>query len=93
MTRNSLRSTGSTSAWRRLRAHWADKIAIAAALGDPIRCWRTGKPILPTDKWDLGHTIDRADGGTDNHAHPEHASPNRAAGARRSNSRPRTRRW
>lgn len=90
---SSLRPTGSTWQWRKLRAAWTAKIEMAAALGEPVTCWRTGKPIYPTDQWDLGHKFDRADGGTDADVWPEHATPNRAAGAARTNSRRRTRRW
>jgi hypothetical protein len=41
-----------------------------------MMCWRCGQPILPGEKWDLGHT----DGG--GIAGPEHASENRRAGGR-----------
>lgn len=93
MGTSSLTPNGSTRQWRKLRAAWTAKIEMAAALGEPVTCWRTGKPIYPTDTWDLGHRTDRADGGTDADVWPEHATPNRAAGGQRRHQQPRTRRW
>ena len=70
---SALTPRGSTSAWRRLRAlHQATL---------PLPCWRCGQTINPTDRWQLGHLIDRADGGTDAHLAPEHAHCGSSAGA------------
>ena len=48
-----------------------------------VPCARCPFPILPGQRWDIGHTIDRAIGGTDaDGLSPEHARCNRAAGGR-----------
>lgn len=76
---NSLRASGGTAPWRRLREYWAAEL--------PYPCWRCGVPIQPGEPWDLGHVIDRANGGQDEHARPEHRHRtgvcigNRSAGA------------
>ena len=88
---SALTPRGSTRAWRTLRAHWADRITHAANTGNPIRCWRCHRAILPGQPWDLGHRTDRADGGTDADTAPEHPHCNRRAGAQR--QRPRVRNW
>lgn len=78
--------------WRKLRHAWAAKIDMAATQGRPITCPRCHQPIHPGHDWDLGHKVDRADGGTTHTGtHPEHAHCNRSAGAQR--QRPRTRNW
>ena len=83
-----------THAWRQLRATWADHITWAASIGRPITCPRCGNPITPNHEWDLGHKINRADGGTtQTGVHPEHATCNRRAGGQRRHQHPRTRRW
>jgi hypothetical protein len=76
---NSLTDAGSTARWRRLRAHFSALM--------PLPCWRCGHLIRPEQSWDLGHRVDRVNGGTDADAWPEHRHANagcignRAAGA------------
>jgi len=78
---SALTPAGSTRAWRQLRAAWNLRLINAAAAGHPIACPRCAKPIHPNQAWDLGHTIDRAAGGTDRDGlQPEHAACNRRAG-------------
>lgn len=61
-----------------VRAQWQPRIDA----GD-VDCARCGLPILHGQRWDVGHTVDRALGGTSAHGlHPEHARCNRAAGGR-----------
>jgi len=45
-------------------------------------CPRCGQPMLPGQKLDLGHTIDRARGGGNSPRRWEHAHCNRKAGAK-----------
>lgn len=75
-----------------LRARWA----LALALPGRHECPRCGRPILAGQEWDVGHIIDKADGGrlTWENTRPEHAACNRAAGAARTHRRhTRTRAW
>lgn len=73
MPGSALTPQGSTRAWRKLRALYA------ATLPQP--CWRCGHPITPTQPWQLGHIVDRADGGDDTRLAPEHRSCGSSAGA------------
>lgn len=50
-------------------------VAVDVAAGRGV-CAKCGQPIRPNDKWDLGHSDDRA-----TYTGPEHASCNRSAGA------------
>jgi hypothetical protein len=61
-----------------LRRQWQARIDA----GD-VDCARCGYPLVQGQVWDIGHTVDRALGGTaaDGLA-PEHARCNRAAGGR-----------
>lgn len=74
---------GSTTArgygWQhqRLRAYWKPIVERGEA-----SCPRCGLPIPPEGPWDLGHTEDRT-----TWTGPEHATCNRAAGARKANRR------
>ena len=61
-----------SSAHQRERARWWR----CMAAGETITCPRCGHPILPGQRWDLGHN-DARDAWTG----PEHAHCNRAAGA------------
>ena len=61
-----------------MRQTWQQRIDA----GD-VACARCGLPIVHGQRWDIGHAVDRALGGTDAHGlHPEHARCNRAAGGR-----------
>lgn len=55
-----------------------------AQLPDPIGtpCPRCGNPMLPGQKLDAGHTVDRALGGHNSPLRWEHARCNRRAGGR-----------
>lgn len=67
----------------RLRAAWALRL--------PLPCPRCGRPVhaQPADGWDLGHQTPRALDSSRTwdpaNLRPEHASCNRAAGARMTN--------
>lgn len=69
---SALRPTGSTRAWRRLRA------AVGATLPRP--CTRCGVTIRPGDPWHLDHVVARVDGGTDDNVGPAHPVCNMRAG-------------
>ena len=61
-----------------LRQPWQVRIDA----GD-VACGRCGLPVLSGQRWDLGHVIDRALGGTAaDGLTPEHARCNRGAGGR-----------
>ena len=61
-----------------MRAGWSARIEA----GD-VACGRCALPILPGQRWDLGHVVDRALGGTTaDGVTPEHARCNRSAGGR-----------
>ncbi|HEY7010134.1 MAG TPA: hypothetical protein VH395_14395, partial [Jatrophihabitantaceae bacterium] len=85
---SALTTRGSTRAWRALRALWTPLVT-----ADLVTCWRCGHPIRPGQPWDLGHRTDRAAGGSDGDARPEHrhatstCEGNRSAGARAGNAR------
>ena len=81
---SALHDSGSTRRWRNLRA--------AHALTLPRPCWRCGATIQPTDVWDLGHVVDRVDGGNDDHLAPEHRRCSREAAAHSQAYRARARR-
>lgn len=67
------------------RALWAARL--------PLPCRRCGRPVHPGQRWQVGHVIDRARGGSDHleNQWPEHAYCNESAGgklgAARSNAR------
>lgn len=70
---------------QRLRKHWAPKVRAGG-----VDCWRCNRPILPDQKWDLGHS----DTDRDQYEGPEHAlaadceeGGNRATAGRRTPSR------
>lgn len=79
---SALTPTGSTHQWRQLRAAWAERIAEAGSWP----CWRCPDPILPGMRWCLGHTTDRALGGTDDHLAPEHKRCSDSSGGRLGNT-------
>jgi len=58
------------------RAAWAARL--------PVLCAKCGLPVLPTQRWHLGHQRDRALGGTDDPGNiwPEHGRCNESAGGR-----------
>jgi len=62
-----------TRAWKRLRANFRSAL--------PLPCRRCGVLIMPWDRWELGHVVDVAAGGTaDDGAWPEHYTCNRRGG-------------
>lgn len=75
---SALTPTGSTRAWRKLRAHHAELLELHGSLD----CWRCPEPITPATPWDLGHRTDRALGGNDTDLAPEHRHCSRTAGGR-----------
>jgi hypothetical protein len=61
-----------------LRRQWQGRIDAGE-----VACGRCGLPLVSGQRWDLGHHIDRAMGGTAaDGLSPEHARCNRAAGGR-----------
>lgn len=82
MTKAAPRVRGYDQAHRLMRAQVAHVVEAGRAV-----CARCGKPIVPGSAWDLGHSDDRR-----SWTGPEHASCNRAAGARLGNSRRRVHR-
>ena len=56
------------------RPHQAERAAVAEAVADGVACARCGRPILPGEAWDLGHTDDRQ-----GYRGAEHARCNRGA--------------
>ena len=72
-------------AWQKQRAQWNAHLTA----NGPWTCRRCGQPVYPDRmrhlnpdrmSFDLGHTIDVQDGGSNEQAEPEHASCNRSAG-------------
>ena len=70
--RGSAAQRGYGSTHQRERAQWWQRMAG----GEQVTCPRCGHPILPGQRWDLGHNDSR-----DAWTGPEHAHCNRAAGA------------
>ena len=70
--RGSAAQRGYGSAHQRERARWSQRMMA----GERVVCPRCGCPILPGQRWDLGHNDSR-----DAWTGPEHAHCNRAAGA------------
>lgn len=70
---------------RKARAYWRTIVEAGEAI-----CWRCGRPIVPDPTkrdhgWQVGHLIDRMDGGEhgpENQA-PEHSLCNLSAGGKR----------
>lgn len=67
---------------RMIRAAWAPSVARGECVCVVIGDTGCGKPILPGQRWDLGHV---PGGAPDEYAGPQHARCNRAAGARNGN--------
>lgn len=67
---------GYGAAHEKLRKAWAPRVATGA-----VACARCRRRILPGMPWDLGHE----DWDRTRYTGPEHASCNRAAGARKTN--------
>ena len=55
------------------RKRWAPKVRAGV-----VSCWRCGKPIGPTERWDLGHVDEDGLAQGFPTRHPEHRSCNRA---------------
>jgi hypothetical protein len=55
------------------RKRWARKVRAAI-----VHCWRCGKPIASTARWDLGHVDEDGQARGYPLRHPEHRSCNRA---------------
>jgi len=75
-------------AWRKLRTSYGNAL--------PLPCRRCGQLIMPWDRWELGHVVDVADGGTAAQgAWPEHSACNQRASRPRPHSTglPPSRRW
>ncbi len=69
----------------KIRADFAHLIALRAEQGNPILCRRTGNPIYPGMKWDLGHAEGTAVAQIGDNTHnlaPELTTPNRSAGGK-----------
>ena len=67
-----------------VRNAWAIEITDRAAAGDPVICRRCSTPILPVQRWQLGHPDTMPVATHGHHAHdlaPEHGSCNESAGA------------
>ena len=64
--------TGSTRAWRKLRAEFDDRL--------PLPCSVCQLPVLPGSRWHLDHVTPRVRGGRA--AWPAHADCNMSKGAR-----------
>jgi hypothetical protein len=58
---------------RKLRRRWARKVRKGG-----VCCWRCGKPIGPTGRWDLGHVDEAGLARGFPTRHPEHRACNRA---------------
>lgn len=58
------------------RAYWRPRL--------PLQCRRCGRPVLASQRWQVGHIVDRYLGGSDAVANqwPEHARCNEGAGGR-----------
>jgi hypothetical protein len=73
--RKSTAARGYGSVHQRLRKDWAAKVRAGA-----VDCPRCGRPIAPSEQWDLGHSDDRT-----YYTGPEHAVCNRRAAAIKGN--------
>lgn len=63
-------------------AHVRRQVKRKWKLGEEVRCWRTGRPILPGMKFDVGH-IDPTGGHALSNLAPETVKSNRSEGGRR----------
>jgi len=76
-------TTAKGRAWHKQRLSFATAVASGT-----VKCWRCDQLIAPGEPWDLGHPTERAAGGRDADAWPEHrhktanCEGNRSAGAR-----------
>lgn len=61
---------------QRARAYWQARL--------PVPCRRCRRPVMPDQKWHVGHVIDRWAGGPDDISNtwPEHAGCNLSAGGK-----------
>lgn len=73
---SALRSSGSTTRWRKLRAVHAAAFAEVGV----IPCWRCGQLVSCDEPWALGHVVDRALGGDDSQLAIEHLQCSRRSG-------------
>ena len=55
------------------RKRWAPRVRAGV-----VSCWRCGKPIGSTERWDLGHVDEDGRGRGYPLRHPEHRACNRA---------------
>ena len=55
------------------RKRWVRRVRAGGVV-----CWRCGKPIAPTERWDLGHVDEDGRARGFPTRHPEHRSCNRA---------------
>lgn len=68
-----------TPEYRRNAKTRRQQVKAAHKFGQPVPCWRCGRPIFPGQPFDVGH-IDGALGSTLRELAPEHRGENRRAG-------------
>ena len=74
-----------------VRAAWRNLMIAAETKGNPYICPKCNKPVTHLMAWDVGHQLALEEGGSIHigNTHPEHASCNRADGARITNHKKR----
>lgn len=93
MSRNHKAARWSGAVVTRARTIWLGRMKAAEAKNEPYICPKCKKPVLSTQRWDVGHKQDIDDGGVVldlSNTTPEHSSCNRADGARITNAKKRS---